>query len=476
MSLGDFPVAAILDKKFTTRSFSTGVPTVLGGSPAISVYKDNSTTQTTTGVTLTVDLDGVVGLNSVRVDAADAFYAAGSCFALVITTGTVGGVSVVGEVVGEFTIEKAGVLRPTVAGRTLDVTATGAAGIDWANVENPTTALNLSATNIDVDQVVASVSGNVGGNVTGSVGSVASGGITTASFAAGAINAAAIAADAIGASELAADAVAEIADAIWDEATSGHTTSGTFGEQVKTDIDEILTDTGTTLQAEVDGIQTDTEDIQSRLPAALGANGNIKADVRDYSGTAGTFASGRPEVNTTHWKGTAAATVDTAGYPVVTVKDGTGAGEIALTSGAVDTVTTLTNDPTGVSTLLTRVGTPSNLGGGATLAFNLSDIEAQTDDIGTAGAGLTAVPWNASWDAEVQSEVQDALDATIADSIPADGTRPSISSALYMLTQFMLERSVSSTTVTVKKPDGSTTLLQLTLNDGTTPTSITRSL
>jgi hypothetical protein len=51
---------------------------------------------------------------------------------------------------------------PTVSGRSTDTTATGAVGIDWANVENPTTAVNLSATNIDVDQVVASVSGAVG--------------------------------------------------------------------------------------------------------------------------------------------------------------------------------------------------------------------------------------------------------------------------------------------------------------------------
>jgi hypothetical protein len=57
---------------------------------------------------------------------------------------------------------------------------------------------------------VGSVTGNVGGNVTGSVGSIATGGISAASFAAGAIDAAAIAANAIGASELAADAVAEI--------------------------------------------------------------------------------------------------------------------------------------------------------------------------------------------------------------------------------------------------------------------------
>jgi len=40
-------------------------------------------------------------------------------------------------------------------------------------------------------------------------------------------------------------------------------------------------------------------------------------------------------------------------------------------------------------------------------------IETDTQDlqtqIGTAGAGLTAVPWNAAWDAEVQSEVEDAI-------------------------------------------------------------------
>lgn len=34
-------------------------------------------------------------------------------------------------------------------------------------------------------------------------------------------------------------------------------------------VDDILVDTGTTLQAELDGIQADTEDIQARLPAAL---------------------------------------------------------------------------------------------------------------------------------------------------------------------------------------------------------------
>ncbi len=41
-------------------------------------------------------------------------------------------------------------LYSTTEGRSLDVTATGAAGIDWANVENPTTAVDLSATDIQL--------------------------------------------------------------------------------------------------------------------------------------------------------------------------------------------------------------------------------------------------------------------------------------------------------------------------------------
>ncbi len=77
-------------------------------------------------------------------------------------------------------------LVPTVAGRTLDVSAGGEAGLDWANIGSPTTVQGLTGTTISSAQVVASVTGavgsvtgavgsvtgNVGGNVTGSVGSV----------------------------------------------------------------------------------------------------------------------------------------------------------------------------------------------------------------------------------------------------------------------------------------------------------------
>lgn len=59
-------------------------------------------------------------------------------------------------------------------------------------------------------------------------------------------------------------------------------------------------------------------------------------------------------------------------------------------------ITTLPGSYTGsqagalLSNVETRLGTPSSFGSGATVAQNLFDIEAQTDDIGAAGAGLTA--------------------------------------------------------------------------------------
>lgn len=50
-----------------------------------------------------------------------------------------------------------------------------------------------------------------------------------------------------------------------------------------------------------------------------------------------------PSVSVTQWNGTNVATPDTAGYPKVTIKSGSGTGEIATSGGAVTTVTTVTN-------------------------------------------------------------------------------------------------------------------------------------
>ena len=311
MYLDDYNLSATIDFKFTTRK-STGLPTQLAGSPAVSVYKTNSTTQTTTGVTLTVDFDSVTGLNHVRIDtsADGTFYAAGCDFAVVITAGTVDSISVVGETVATFSILNRSALRPTTAGQTLNTSyvdaavssrmatytqpsgflaatfpttvasttnITAATGVTVSAIGNGViTAASIAAdaitdAKVASDVTIASVTGAVGsvtGNVGGSVASIATGGITAASFAAGAIDAAAIAADAIGASELAADAVAEI--------QSGLATA------------ENLATVAGYLDTEIADILADTNDIQTRLPAALTADGNIKADTLRVNGTAQT--------------------------------------------------------------------------------------------------------------------------------------------------------------------------------------------
>lgn len=62
----------------------------------------------------------------------------------------------------DYQTDAMGALKPTVAGRTLDVTSTGEAGIDWANIGSPTTSVALSGTTISTSQAVGSVSGAVG--------------------------------------------------------------------------------------------------------------------------------------------------------------------------------------------------------------------------------------------------------------------------------------------------------------------------
>ena len=102
---GDIKLGDTIDIKFTTRQFTTGEPFTLGDSPAVAAYVGNSTTEVTAGITLSVDFDGRTGLNNVRVVATAANgYATATNVALVITAGTVDGVSVVGETIGSFSI------------------------------------------------------------------------------------------------------------------------------------------------------------------------------------------------------------------------------------------------------------------------------------------------------------------------------------------------------------------------------------
>ena len=66
------------------------------------------------------------------------------------------------------------------------------------------------------------------------------------------------------------------------------------------------------------------------------------------------------------------------------------------------------------------------------------------------------------------------LTTAMTEAYATDGAAPTLAQALFAIQQFLQEKSVSSTTLTVKKLDGSTTAMTFTLGDATTPTSITR--
>jgi len=105
------------------------------------------------------------------------------------------------------------------------------------------------------------------------VGAMQANVVTASAIASAAIDADAIAADAIGASELATDAVAEIVDAVWDELTGDHVTANTQGQVMQR-----LQYATVYLNGSIALVQTDTDDIQTRLPAAL-VGGRMDASV-----------------------------------------------------------------------------------------------------------------------------------------------------------------------------------------------------
>lgn len=145
----DYTVADTIYAMFTTRAFATGIPTVLAGTPAVSAYENDSATQITAGITLGVSHDSVVGMNLLTIVASGANgYEAGKDYNLIITTGTVGGVSVVGEVVGTFSLSRS------------------AAAVDLANVTDGLGAIkgDTAAVKVTTDKFAFTVANQVDAN------------------------------------------------------------------------------------------------------------------------------------------------------------------------------------------------------------------------------------------------------------------------------------------------------------------------
>lgn len=142
-------------------------------------------------------------------------------------------------------------------------------------------------------------------------------------------------------------------------------------------------------------VHADLDDIQARLPAALTAGGKIKASMDEILavGQSATdlkdFADDGYDPATNKVQGVVLTDTVTT-YTGNTVQTGDAFARLGAPAGASVSADILAIDNF-VDDLESRIGTPSNLGSGATIAANLVDIEGQTDDIGVAGAGLTAI-------------------------------------------------------------------------------------
>lgn len=141
----------------------------------------------------------------------------------------------------------------------------------------------------------------------------------------------------------------------------------------------------------------------------------------------------------------------------------TGDVKVSTDGGAFNNITTL------------PVVTPA---GGKAILVSCSSTEMNGDNVQVLFSDAAGAEW-CDLLANIQTTARQIDDLAyptyqLPDSVPADGTRPTIEQCLYMLIQFLSERSVSGTTMTVKKADGTTSLMTFTLNDSASPTSITR--
>ena len=148
-------------------------------------------------------------------------------------------------------------------------------------------------------------------------------------------------------------------------------------DTIDANVDSVLEDTGTTLDGKLDTIDgivdSILEDTGTTLPATLSTIDGIVDDILVDTAEIGAAGAGLTAVP---WNAAWDAEVQSECADALTAYDPPTKAELDSAQAAI-----------------------------------VADTEDLQTQVGTAGAGLTAVPWNAAWDAEVQSECADALTA-----------------------------------------------------------------
>lgn len=269
--IGDFSEDSTVRIALTTNNTSGAAvaPSSAFEAADFVIYKNGSATQktTTNGITCTSPFDSVVGLHILEIDTSNdtgdsGFWtAAADYWVVAIPDETINSQTVV-QVVATFSIENRIRVKSTdqvslaTGAITAAVIATDAIDADAIAASAVTeiqsglaTAAGVSAVETDTQDIQARLpAALVSGRIDASVGAMASGVLTATAIGSNAITSAKIAASAIGASQLAAGCI-------------------TSSELDATAITAIQA--GLATAANVSAVETDTQDIQSRLPATL---------------------------------------------------------------------------------------------------------------------------------------------------------------------------------------------------------------
>ena len=310
---------------------------------------------------------------------------------------------------------------PTTTGRSIDVSAGGEVGIDWANIGSPTTTVNLSGTTAGlIDGAITAA--KIGSDAI-TAAKIADGAIDAATFAAGAITSAAIASDAITDAKVASDVtIASVTAGV--SLVDGAITAAKFGAGAITasviatdaiDADAIAADAVTELQG---GLATST--------ALATLTGYVDTEVAAIKAKTDNLpASPASEATLT----TIAGYIDT---------------EIAAILAAVDT-------EVGAIKAVT-----DNLPNGGALTTITNDVANILADTGTDGVVVASLGTQAK--ADVNAEVLDVLNVdTFAEPTSAPAATSSLRAKIGWL--FKLARNKmtqTSTTQTLYADDGTT--------------------
>lgn len=301
---------------------------------------------------------------------------------------------------------------------------------------------------------------------------------------------------------------AAIADAVLDEALSGHVTAGTLGKAVadiEADTNELQSDDTPsalstiegkidTIDGIVDAILIDTAEIGAAgagLTEAGGTGDHLTAVPYNSAWDAEIQSECNDALVALHLDHLLAVDYDPASKPGTAtallnelVESDSGVSRFTANaleqapSGSGSTPAQFWDYATSNATVSGSMGEllTDNVDAPISTVDTVVDgIKVVTDNLPDSGA-LTSIAQESTLgtpaDTDIATDIANLLTGNLTEAYPSAAGALTLTTALYSMHQFLTEFAISGTTYTVKKRDGSTTAKTFTLDDATTPTSI----